>query len=193
MKVKSESEVAQSCPTPSDPMDCSLPGSSIHGIFQARVLEWGATAFSILLFTTMIIKAHLMYKNPSSVWVNRNRYHLASSKRNLAQEERASYSESKGSLSELLGREWVLPTVVCTQEPQSWEQMFPIHPPSSFQMSLIFFLCCISTSFADRFFSTWKHIWWWSALFYMICLCTNPADRSEFWCLHSNSWERLHV
>ena len=121
MKVKSESEVAQSCPTPSDPMDCSLPGSSIHGIFQARVLEWGATAFSILLFTTMIIKAHLMYKNPSSVWVNRNRYHLASSKRNLAQEERASYSESKGSLSELLGREWVLPTVVCTQEPPSWE------------------------------------------------------------------------
>ena len=46
MKVKSESEVAQSCPTLSDPMDCSPPGSSIHGIFQARVLEWGAIAFS---------------------------------------------------------------------------------------------------------------------------------------------------
>ena len=46
MKVKSESEVAQSCPTLSDAMDCSLPGSSIHGIFQARVLEWGAIAFS---------------------------------------------------------------------------------------------------------------------------------------------------
>ena len=46
MKVKSDSEVAQSCLTPSDPMDCSLPGSSIHGIFQARVLEWGAIAFS---------------------------------------------------------------------------------------------------------------------------------------------------
>ena len=45
MKLKSESEVAQSCPTLSDPMDCSLPGS-IHGIFQARVLEWGAIAFS---------------------------------------------------------------------------------------------------------------------------------------------------
>ena len=44
MKVKSESEVTQSCPTLSDPMDCSLPGSSIHGIFQAGVLEWGATA-----------------------------------------------------------------------------------------------------------------------------------------------------
>ena len=46
MKVKSESEVAQSCPTLSDPMDCSLPGSSVHGIFQARVLEWDAIAFS---------------------------------------------------------------------------------------------------------------------------------------------------
>ena len=44
---ESESEVAQSCPTFSDPMDCSLPGSSAHGIFQARVLEWGAIAFSI--------------------------------------------------------------------------------------------------------------------------------------------------
>ena len=47
MKVKSESEVAQSCPTLSDPMDCSPPGSSVHGIFQARELEWGAIAFSI--------------------------------------------------------------------------------------------------------------------------------------------------
>ena len=46
MKVKRESEVAQSCPTLSDPMDCSLPGSSVHGIFQARVLEWVAIAFS---------------------------------------------------------------------------------------------------------------------------------------------------
>ena len=48
MKVKSQSEVTQSCLTLSDPMDCSPPGSSVHGIFQARVLEWGATAFSIL-------------------------------------------------------------------------------------------------------------------------------------------------
>ena len=46
MKVKSESEVAQLCPTLSDPMDCSLPGSSVHEISQARVLEWGAIAFS---------------------------------------------------------------------------------------------------------------------------------------------------
>jgi len=46
MKVKSESEVAQSCPTLSNPMDYSPPGSTIHGIFQARVLEWGAIAFS---------------------------------------------------------------------------------------------------------------------------------------------------
>ena len=48
MKVKSESEVAQSCLILGDSMDCSLPGSSIHGIFQVRVLEWGAIAFSIL-------------------------------------------------------------------------------------------------------------------------------------------------
>ena len=47
MEVKSESEVAQSCPTLSDLMDCSLPGFSIYGIFQARVLDWGAIAFSI--------------------------------------------------------------------------------------------------------------------------------------------------
>ena len=46
MKAKRESEVAQSCPTPSDPVDCSPPGSSIRGIFQASVLEWGAIAFS---------------------------------------------------------------------------------------------------------------------------------------------------
>ena len=48
MKVKRESEVAQLCPTLSDPMDCSLPGSSVHGIFQARVLEWVAIAFSMI-------------------------------------------------------------------------------------------------------------------------------------------------
>ena len=54
VKVISESEVAQSCPTPSDPMDCSLPGSSIHGIFQARVLEWGAIAFSIWTLTKIL-------------------------------------------------------------------------------------------------------------------------------------------
>ena len=46
MKVKSESEATQSCPTLRDPMDCGPPGSSIHGTFQARVLEWGAIAFS---------------------------------------------------------------------------------------------------------------------------------------------------
>ena len=46
MKVRSKSEITQSCPTLSDPMDCSPPGSSIHGIFQARVLQWGAIAFS---------------------------------------------------------------------------------------------------------------------------------------------------
>ena len=56
MKVKSESEVAQSCPTLCDPMDCSPPGSSAHGIFQARVLEWVAIAFSIISYTPIQIK-----------------------------------------------------------------------------------------------------------------------------------------
>ena len=56
MKVKSESEseVAQSCPTLIDPMACSLPGSSIHGIFQARVLEWGAIVFSDIYLIVLL-------------------------------------------------------------------------------------------------------------------------------------------
>ena len=56
MKVKSESEVAQSCLTLSDPMDCSLPGSSVHVLFQARVLEWGAIAFSVIRIDLVILK-----------------------------------------------------------------------------------------------------------------------------------------
>ena len=55
MKVKSESEFAQSCPTLRNPMDCSLPGSSVHGIFQARVLEWGAIAVSEIVLVVMLI------------------------------------------------------------------------------------------------------------------------------------------
>ena len=58
MKVKSESEVTQSCPTLSDPMDCSPPGSSIHGIFQARVLEWGAIVRWIQLCSSLSILWH---------------------------------------------------------------------------------------------------------------------------------------
>ena len=63
MKVKRESEVAQSYLTPSDPMDCSPPGSSVHGIFQARVLEWGAIAFSELL-GLVSGKAEIFFLNP---------------------------------------------------------------------------------------------------------------------------------
>ena len=63
MKVKSESEVTQLCPTLSDPMDCSPPGSSIHGIFQVRVLEWGAIAFSEL-----ISRVAQMVKNLPAIW-----------------------------------------------------------------------------------------------------------------------------
>ena len=65
MKVKSEAEVAQSCPTLSDPMDCSLPGSSVHGIFQARVLEWGAFAFSDK-------NQHCLTNKVQVFWLNHN-------------------------------------------------------------------------------------------------------------------------
>ena len=61
MKVKSESEVAQSCPTCSDPMDCSLPGSSIHGVFQARVLEWVAISFSDMWFYFCFISKFICF------------------------------------------------------------------------------------------------------------------------------------
>ena len=63
MKVKSESEVVQSCPTLSDPMDCSLPGSSIHGIFQARVLEWGAIAFSKIKQSSQLLDCAIFSAN----------------------------------------------------------------------------------------------------------------------------------
>ena len=73
MKVKSESEVTQSCPTLGDPMDCSVPGSSIHGIFQARVLEQGAIAFSnskgMLIYNgqhlNSVMVLILRFQNPS--------------------------------------------------------------------------------------------------------------------------------
>ena len=61
MKAESESEVAQSCPNLSDPMDCSLPGSSVHGIFQARVLEWGAIAFSETKTRSSILEVLFWY------------------------------------------------------------------------------------------------------------------------------------
>ena len=69
MKVKSEREVAQSCPTLGDPMDCSPPGSSIHRIFQARVLEWGAIAFSATNANPLHLK-YLCAQELSSVLLN---------------------------------------------------------------------------------------------------------------------------
>ena len=66
MKVKRESKVTQSCPTLSDPVDRSLPGSSIHGIFQARVLEWGAIAFSMKYVNVVLI---LLYSQVIQLYV----------------------------------------------------------------------------------------------------------------------------
>ena len=64
MKVKRESEVTQSCPILRDPMDCGLPGSSAHGIFQARVLEWGAIAFLL----AVVLKVRSLDKSISITW-----------------------------------------------------------------------------------------------------------------------------
>ena len=66
MKVKSESEVAQSCPTLHDPMDCSLPGSSAHGIFQARVLEWVTSAFSCKSGQKLLLACSLECDSPQN-------------------------------------------------------------------------------------------------------------------------------
>ena len=68
MKVESEREVAQSCPTPSDLMDCSPPGSSVHGIFQARVLDWGAIAFSILQSSVGEILIEMISRKKKVKW-----------------------------------------------------------------------------------------------------------------------------
>ena len=71
MKVKSESEVAQLCPTLSDPMDCSPPGSSVHGIFQARVLEWDAIAFSIIILSgSKLITVYVKALNAHSILIS---------------------------------------------------------------------------------------------------------------------------
>ena len=77
MKVKSESEVAQLCPTLRNPMDCSLPGSSIHGILQARALEWGAIAFSVFpsilqqIFITSALYVKLSVGHWDYKWVEK--------------------------------------------------------------------------------------------------------------------------
>ena len=77
MKVKSESEVAQSRPTLSDPMDCSLPGSSAHRIFQARVLEWGAIAFSDKIVQVTSIPKEKT--KPKHNWNLTNSFHIKNS------------------------------------------------------------------------------------------------------------------
>ena len=70
---ESESEVAQLCPTLSDPMDCSLPGSSVHGIFQARVLEWGAIAFSPTLHSPFQFVGFRVYVKNKSFCITHER------------------------------------------------------------------------------------------------------------------------
>ena len=145
MKVKSESEVAQSCPTPSDPMDCSLPGSSVHGIFQARVLEWGAIAFSDLLAQVLGKSWQLLYWQFSSVqllirvWLFATPWTAA---------RQASLSPIPGACSNscLSGR-WCHPTIPSSDIPfSSCLQSFPASWSWSFSIG--------------QFFTNWpKHGW----------------------------------
>ena len=74
MKVKSESEVSQLCPTLSNPMDCSPPGSSVHGVFQARVLEWGAIAFSKMIDWLELL--HILRGNLNGCHLFRKPFHF---------------------------------------------------------------------------------------------------------------------
>ena len=76
MKVKSESKVAQSCPTLRDPMDCSLPGSSVHGIFQARVLEWVAIAFSTMIQQMLAIWSLVPLPFLNSAWTSGSSWYV---------------------------------------------------------------------------------------------------------------------
>ena len=76
MKVKSESEATQSCPTLSDPMDCSLPGFYMHGIFQARVLEWGAIAFSWFIITRPHFLSASKTEKSKKYFINKKYYCL---------------------------------------------------------------------------------------------------------------------
>ena len=87
MKVKRESEVAQSCPTLSDPVDCSPPGSSVHGIFQARVLEWGAIAFS-KLFMRHPQNAYTCWTSSGEGWQSSQCHHSCSLAASLSWHER---------------------------------------------------------------------------------------------------------
>ena len=97
MKVKSESEVAQSCPTLCDPMDCSLPGSSVHGIFQARVLEWGALPSPNVLSTNPNYRFCKNGKPYPNIKTSMESHGTPNSKNNLEKEEKGgiTLSDSK--------------------------------------------------------------------------------------------------
>ena len=107
MKVKSEREVAQSCPTLRDPMDCSPPGSSAHGIFQARVLEWGAIAFSepVLSFSNFPQQLSLKSRLNTTCYVNILEKPMATHSSTLAW--KIPWMEEPGGLQSLrVGHDW---------------------------------------------------------------------------------------
>ena len=115
MKVKRENEATHSCPTPSDPMDCSLPGSSVHGIFQARVLEWVATETHPISATRFTISSKLLI-HLSSCLLDHHRCHRDSSN--------ASIQDRTASVPPILLFLTVVPTsafaLLSSQVPELW-------------------------------------------------------------------------
>ena len=123
VKVKSEREVAQSCPTLSDPMDCSLTGSSVHGIFQARVLEWGAIAFSELFTNDSHIPDFLseLHLYPIVCWRSW-RWSLVAAFTSVCPKQKSSTSLQTYTSSQVLN--------LCeTSRRQSFEMIISAHSP----------------------------------------------------------------
>jgi len=130
MKVKSESEVTQLCPTLSDPMDYSLPGSSVHGIFQARVLEWGAIAFSY--FGASELNFH-----PSSIQFSRSVMSDSLQRHGLQHARLPCPPPTLGACSDsCLSSRWCHLTISSSVIPFSCLQSFPAS--ESFPMSQFF-------------------------------------------------------
>ena len=112
MKVKSESEVTQSCPTPSDTMDCSLPGSSVHGIFQARVLEWGAIDVYIKYYVSssqfLILKTVALISHASKIMLKILQAKLQQYVNHVLPDVPAGFRKGRGTLDQIANIHWII-------------------------------------------------------------------------------------
>ena len=110
--MKSESEVSQSCPTPSDPMDCSPPGSSIHGIFQARVLEWGAIDVYIKYYVSssqfLILKTVALISHASKIMLKILQAKLQQYVNHVLPDVPAGFRKGRGTLDQIANILWII-------------------------------------------------------------------------------------